>query len=213
MNTLIEPNWHPLIVHFVIAFLITGPLLLIASTMSSGQKRDGLRSAGDWMLALGTVAVIAAIAAGLQAYYSVAHDDQSHAAMTDHRNWAFVTAGLFLIFVVWRYVTRQQAPTKVYAWLLIVPVLLLCITGWKGARLVYHYGLGVSNMPVVTGEGHDHERASGYELGSPENPSDHHSTPTEIGTKKTPINNDDHHTENVLSTEEKPEHDHSTHNH
>ncbi len=54
------------------------------------------------MLALGTVAVIIAVAAGLQAYYSVGHDGPSHVAMTDHRNWAFVTCGAFLVFALVR---------------------------------------------------------------------------------------------------------------
>ena len=67
MEQLIEPNLHPLIVHFVIAFLITGPMLLLASTLSSDARRASLQIAGDWMLALGSVAIIAAVAAGLQA--------------------------------------------------------------------------------------------------------------------------------------------------
>ena len=35
------------------------------------------------------------------AYNSVVHDDIAHAAMTEHRNWALVTASLFVILALW----------------------------------------------------------------------------------------------------------------
>jgi uncharacterized membrane protein len=183
MNELIEPNLHPLIVHFVIAFLITGPLLLFVSTMISESRRASIQLVGDWMLALGAVAVIAAVAAGLQAYYSVGHDAASHAAMTDHRNWAFATSGMFLAFSFWRFISRHQVPSKVFATLILVPVLLLGITGWKGGHLVYHYGLGVAALPAVTGDGHDHDNVKppGHDVpGTVKQDATHHNSESDI---------------------------------
>lgn len=168
MNAIIEPNLHPLIVHFVIAFLMTGPLLLLAVAFASPKAkwRPGALVAGDWMLALGLVASLFAIAAGLQAYYSVAHDGPSHAAMTDHRNWALVTITVFFVVGFLRYRMRGSAPSILLAVALLIPVGLLGVTGWKGGHLVYRYGLGVESLPEVSGQGHDHEHATGQEHGN-----------------------------------------------
>lgn len=161
MSNLIEPNLHPLIVHFAVAFLMAGPVLLFISAMRG--KRSGVKSAGDWMLTLGIVAILAAIGAGLQAYYTVQHDEPSHVAMTDHRNWAIVTAVIFILFGIWRYLRRNHVPSIQFATLLFVPVVLLVITGWKGGHLVYYYGLGVSNLPDVMSDGHAHDHGEKQE--------------------------------------------------
>jgi uncharacterized membrane protein len=223
MDQLIEPNLHPLIVHFVIAFLITGPMLLLASAFSSEARRTGLQIAGDWMLALGTVAVIIAVAAGLQAYYSVAHDGPSHVAMTDHRNWAFVTCGAFLVFALWRFFLRHQAPSRIFVILLLVPVLALGVTGWKGGHLVYHYGIGVASLPAVTGDGHDHDHGDGAPPGHDEPPAgkqgedDHHAVVADSEPRTSQAHEsakgEAAHTEPVPQVEKPPEHDHSTHDH
>lgn len=111
------------------------------------------------MLWLGNMAALAAVLAGLQAYYSVAHDGPSHAAMTDHRNWALVTVAVFLTMSLSRWFGRNKPPTLFLAVALMLPVGLLSVTGWKGAHLVYQYGIGVKSLPAVTGDGHDHEHA------------------------------------------------------
>ncbi|MFZ5616712.1 MAG: DUF2231 domain-containing protein [Pseudomonadota bacterium] len=160
---MIEPNLHPLVVHFVIGFLATAPLFFIASMFSpeGTQLKTSMRIAGDWMLALGIASAAAAVVAGFQAYHSVAHDGPSHAAMTDHRNFALVTTALFAAFGVWRLARRSRAPSMLFAILLLVPAGLLATTAWKGGRLVYHHGLGVASLPNSAGEGHDHEHADG----------------------------------------------------
>lgn len=213
MSALIEPNLHPLVVHFAIAFLITGPLMLLVVALTPADKpwRDGLRSAGDWMFALGVVAALAAIAAGLQAYYTVAHDGPSHAAMTDHRNWAFGTVLAFLVMGGWRYISRADAPSVLFALITLVPVAALGVTGWKGAHLVYGYGLGVASLPEVSGDGHDHDHGD-------TEPHDHDEPLTEEPPKIEPGSESapDMHADHVAEpkpVETPPEHDHSTHEH
>ena len=164
MTALLEPNLHPLIVHFAIALLITGPVFLMIAALRRDSQRDGIQAAGDWMFVLGLVSALAALGAGLQAYYSVTHDGPSHVAMTDHRNWAFMTVTLFVAFGAWRYLTRHQTPPVLFAVLLLIPVIMLGVTGWKGGHLVYSYGLGVSSLPAATGDGHDHEHAEAHAL-------------------------------------------------
>lgn len=162
MDAMIEPNIHPMLVHFAYALTISGALsLFIVSVLPQGGWRDTLKPAGDWMIALGAVSIIATVAAGFQAYYSVAHDGPSHAAMTTHRNWAVPTAGVILLLSVWRWLKRKDRPSVLYSVLLLAAATSLSVTAWWGGKLVYGHGLGVSRMPVVTGEGHDHEHAPG----------------------------------------------------
>ncbi len=162
MPPLIEPNIHPILVHFAYALTTTGALsLFIVSLAPASGWRDTLKIAGDWMLALGALAIIATVAAGFQAYYSVDHDTPSHAAMTTHRNWAVPSAIVLLILAFWRYMKRASRPGVIYSVALLAAAGLLSVTAWWGGRLVYNYGLGVKSLPEVTGEGHDHEHAPG----------------------------------------------------
>ena len=155
---MIEPNIHPVLVHFTYGLLTLSALsLFIVALSPQGAWRDTLRHAGDWMLAFGAIAAIATVAAGFQAYYSVAHDAPSHAAMTTHRNWALPTAATLLVLAVWRFIRRAEKPGLLFALLFIGAAGLLSVTAWWGGRLVYTHGLGVMSMPQVTGDGHDHE--------------------------------------------------------
>lgn len=162
MENLIEPNIHPVLVHFAYALTVTGALsLFVVSLTPSGGWRDTLKHAGDWMIAIGALSIIATAAAGFQAYYSVDHDGPSHAAMTVHRNWAVPTAVVILLLAVWRWAKRAERPSLLFSIPMLAAAASLSVTAWWGGKLVYGHGLGVSRMPVVTGEGHDHEHAPG----------------------------------------------------
>lgn len=159
---MIEPNVHPILVHFAYALSITSLVsYLLAAVSSDGRWRDTLRPAANWMLAFGALAIIATIAAGFQAYYTVAHDGPSHAAMTVHRNWAVPSGAAILLLALWRWRTREKAASPIFLVLLTAAALLLTATAWWGGKIVYGYGLGVKSMPAVTGKGHDHEHAPG----------------------------------------------------
>ena len=161
MTWLIEPNIHPALVHFAYALSVSSAVCYLAvSFSSSGRWQDSLRPAADWMLAFGAIAIVATVAAGFQAYYSVGHDGPSHAAMTTHRNWAVPSAIAIFILAVWRWRARAKAASGLFASLLGLAALSLSVTAWWGGHIVYGYGLGVSSLPAVTGDGHDHEHGS-----------------------------------------------------
>ncbi|RME61878.1 MAG: DUF2231 domain-containing protein [Alphaproteobacteria bacterium] len=159
MQNLIEPNLHPIFVHFVIGLLFTAAVALavVAFTPARGVWRASLQHAGDWMLLVGLVALAAAVAAGFEAYYTVAHDGPSHASMTTHRNWALATGAVFLGLGVWRWMSRGRPPSAVLAVALLVGAGLLTTTAWWGGRLVFHHGLGVASLPAASGPGHHHD--------------------------------------------------------
>ena len=88
----IIPNWHPVFVHFTVAMFSLSTLFYVLShiTANSELQKQWLIVA-KWNLWLGAVISIITVAAGWQAYNSVAHYTPSHLAMTDHRNWAMAT--------------------------------------------------------------------------------------------------------------------------
>ena len=162
MGGFIEPNIHPILVHFTYALGISSALAYAGTlVLPGGRLRDSLRPAADWMLAIAAVAVIATVAAGFQAYYSVAHDGPSHEAMTTHRNWAVPSGLALLALAAWRWVRRASAPGALFALASIVVAGLLTVTAWWGGTIVYKYGLGVQSLPAASGPGHDHDHGDG----------------------------------------------------
>lgn len=172
MLNFIEPNIHPILVHFAYGLTITATLAYLFS-----GKREGLKTAADWMFAFAALAIIGTILAGFQAYYSVGHDGPSHAAMTTHRNWAVPTGIVILLLALWRWNGRAKAPTAIFKAGLTAAALSLSVTAWWGGHIVYNYGLGVKSLPSVTGDGHDHDHGDAAETpaaGAHDNTDGHH---------------------------------------
>lgn len=169
MGGFLEPNIHPVLVHFAYALSLSAlGVYLIGRLLPAGPRRDSTQPAGDWMLAMGAFAIVATIAAGFYAYYTVAHDTPSHEAMTTHRNWAVPSGTAIIILAIWRFVKRGRAPSRVFLGLLTVAALSLSVTAWWGGNVVYKYGIGVQSLPVVTGDGHDHEHNGAADMDMPD---------------------------------------------
>lgn len=184
MENIIEPNVHPILVHFAYALSITAFIsYVLASFAPSAKWRETLRPAADWMLGFGALAIIATIAAGFQAYYTVAHDGPSHAAMTTHRNWAAPSGIAIVLLAFWRWTSRAKPASSMFIALLAAAAVSLSVAAWWGGNIVYGHGLGVSRMPVITGEGHDHEHGPGQGHGdeAPAEPAGDHDDGHEHG--------------------------------
>lgn len=157
MSYLIEPNLHPILVHFAYGLSITSVIAYLGAGFAPNERwRNTLAPAGDWMLAFGVAAILATVAAGFQAYYSVAHDGPSHEAMTTHRNWAVPSSLVILALAAWRWLRKASAPSTLFTIVLLAASIPLTTTAWWGGKLVYGYGLGVASLPSPTGDGHDH---------------------------------------------------------
>jgi len=163
----IIPNWHPLMVHFTVGlFSISALMYFIGSLL----KKPHLLLAARWNLWIGAIMTVGTVLAGLQAYNSVAHDAASHAAMTNHRNWALPTAGTFIALALWALWKQRGAKTvnPVFVGAILLASAMLSITGYKGAELVYRYGIGVMSMPETKGDGghgshsHGEKTTGGY---------------------------------------------------
>jgi uncharacterized membrane protein len=149
----IIPNWHPILVHFTIGLLASSVgFFLLATVLPVSQTlKSNWQVVAHWCLWLGMGITLFTVLAGYVAYNSVAHDTPSHAAMTEHRNWAFVTAAAFLFLTIWSIWLRLKKRIPGY-WFLIFTLIsggLLASTGWHGGEAVYRYGLGVMSLPKV----------------------------------------------------------------
>ncbi|RKZ75514.1 MAG: hypothetical protein DRR19_29285 [Candidatus Parabeggiatoa sp. nov. 1] len=171
----IIPNWHPIFVHFTVALLSTAVgFFLLAWIAGKKPIQKQCLVVAHWNLWLGTgFAVITAIA-GWFAYNSVAHDALSHAAMSEHRNWALGTLALLLPLTLWAWWNHHTGKTIQVPFLVFALVLLglLLSTAWHGGELVYRYGIGVMSLPTSESSGHTHEGTGGHvhssEIKSPE---------------------------------------------
>lgn len=155
----IIPNMHPFLVHFTIGLLITSVALFFAG-MALKAKVAGhrLTIAARWNLWIGTGFAFVTVAAGYQAYNTVAHDDLGHAAMILHLKWAWVALLLFVAAagLAWRDRLRPAGAALPLALMLLLGAAALSVTGYLGAENVYRHGLGVMRLPQIESPDHDH---------------------------------------------------------
>ena len=151
----IIPNWHPVFVHFTVALLSLSVVLHLAARLPlPAGLRAEWRVVAPWMLWLGAMFAIATAVTGWLSYNSVDHDDISHAAMTEHRNWALITLAIFVALALWSWWRRlanressKGAAGAIFLTVLAVGGFLLASTAWRGAELVFRHGLGVMSLP------------------------------------------------------------------
>lgn len=182
------PNWHPVFVHFTVALLSLAVVLHLLTLLPlPAALRTDWKAVARWLLWLGALFAIATALTGWWAYNSVEHDDVSHAAMTEHRNWALLTLGVFVLIAlwsIWAYLKNRQGSkgmvNALFTLVLLAGGFLLSSTAWHGAELVYRYGLGVMSMPNSAKPaegGHAHADGDTHSATPATRPSSHdHST-------------------------------------
>lgn len=159
----IIPNWHPIFVHFSVALFSLATGLFVVSPLVKSPLKEQWQIVARWVLWFGAGFTIFTGLSGFYAYNTVAHDAPSHAAMTDHRNWAIATISLFLMLTLWSVIWIRRC--KSFSILFVIGMVLaggaLASTAWRGGELVYRYGLGVMSLPKAEGEGHAHQHTNG----------------------------------------------------
>ena len=162
---LIQPNIHAVLVHYPIALLTLGVLIEVFGFL---WRRSGVRTAGHWMIVLGTLACIPALTTGLYALRQTAapgvmegpwHEVVAQSQWTpDH--WEVLSSHLSLMvgaaiallvsIIVWLG-SADQARSRIY--LLGMAILLVCVSlmvmgAHEGGELVYKHATAVNLPPT-----------------------------------------------------------------
>lgn len=173
----IIPNWHPIFVHFTIALLLLSVTLYVVTLFVNQPLAGQWLIVARWSLWFGAAISVLTLAAGLHAFNTVSHDDPSHAAMIEHRNWALATLGVFFVLAIWSAlrVRTGREVGKLFIPAMLIGGLLLISTAWHGAELVYRHGLGVMSLPKVSDHSHeeDHNHRESVEDGHHAEHDDH----------------------------------------
>ncbi len=189
----IIPNLHPIFVHFTVALISTAiGFFLLAKLLGNRPFHEQCLILARWNLWIGTVFALITVITGIFAYNSVAHDTPSHAAMTEHRNWAFATFAVLLLTTLWSgWISYANKLIKLPFLLLAVLLFgLLFSTAWHGGELVYRYGLGVMSIPAA--EDHASGHVHSGEMKSSENNSHEHAMKTEPTPDEQKLGDDGH---------------------
>jgi uncharacterized membrane protein len=136
----IIPNWHPVFVHYPIAFATAATFFMgIGLVFKSKLWAAQCVVFSRWML--WAAALFASIAAvfGWFAYNSVDHDDPGHLAMTLHRNWALVSLSVLVLLAAIDLWPKRTVVSPSYGFLilLIAAWLLVISSAWHGGEVVF----------------------------------------------------------------------------
>ena len=150
--SVLSSNIHPMVVHFPIALLTTYFVLDLIGMLT---QRQFLRFVARWMLYLGAVGAITAVATGLIAASTVSHGLKAHEIMETHEKFGLTIAGLSMILAIWRRISGEPLSQMASAFQLILSsILLTCIVFGAdlGGLMVYGHGVGVQSVS----QGNDH---------------------------------------------------------
>jgi uncharacterized membrane protein len=147
MNPL--PTWHPLLVHFPIALVLSATALLLAARLLRSESLAGTAATvGTWNLCLGAVAALFALGSGLGAVLNLDVSAAARAAISVHVKWAMLTTLLLVLLAVWRGAgsASRSRPSWIFLVVLLAASAALSFTGYRGGKNVFEYGVGVRKI-------------------------------------------------------------------
>ena len=149
------PNWHPLVVHFPIALVLSATALLLAARLLRSESVAATAATvGTWNLCLGATAALFALATGLSAVLDLDVSAAARQAISSHLKWAMFTTLLLVLLAVWRGAgsASRSRPSWIFLIVLIAASAALSFTGYRGGKNVYEYGVGVKKIAAQSFE-------------------------------------------------------------
>lgn len=141
-------NYHPLFVHFPIAFWL-GALLFEA--LAVVRSNDDFHRTAARLLYLGTLAGVFAVTTGLLAEEAVPAAGPAHEAMELHEKLMLLTTSLAVGLSMVAFFLRESFTPRLRKFFLLgllVLAGLLTVGADRGALLVFQYGTAV-NWPAA----------------------------------------------------------------
>jgi uncharacterized membrane protein len=141
-------QWHPMVVHFPLALIVTAAATLLLSRTSSGSVGATLAIVGTWNLCLGAVAALFAVGTGMAAAMDLHLTVAAKEAVSIHVKWALFTTVALLLLAVWRGAGSAQnsRPSWLFLLVLFAATAALIETGYRGGQNVYRFGVGVERV-------------------------------------------------------------------
>src|ERR1700733_2485753 len=142
------PGWHPMVVHFPLALVVTAASLLVAARLLRQERHAAiLATVGTWNLCLGAVAALFGLATGLAAVLDLHVGLTARQAISLHVKWAIFTSLALVLLAVWRGagVAHESRPSWLFTVILVAATAALVVTGYRGGENVYAYGIGVNH--------------------------------------------------------------------
>src|SRR5664279_5458800 len=130
---MVDPGWHPMVVHFPLALVITGASCLTASRLlRRADYAATLATVGTWNLCLGAAAAVFALGTGLAATVGLQVDEAAHRAISLHLRWAVSSSLALVLLAVWRGAGNQQSskPSWIFLAVLLAATAALMVTGY-----------------------------------------------------------------------------------
>ena len=137
-------NYHPLIVHFPIAFIYGASLMYFLAWISASER---LQWTALWMLMLGALSAAAALASGFYAAPGLMVSQSVRDQLLQHHKHLMVVASILTgALTVWALASRPMPAKGRYVFLagLLAVVLLIAAGADLGGEMVYGYNAGGS---------------------------------------------------------------------
>jgi uncharacterized membrane protein len=135
-------NYHPLIVHFPIAFIYGASLMYFLAWITASEK---LQWTGLWMLLLGALGAAAALASGFYAAPGLMVSESVRDELLSHHKHLMVAASILTgALTIWALASRPMPRRFRYVFMAgLLAVMLLIASGADlGGEMVYGYNAG-----------------------------------------------------------------------
>jgi uncharacterized membrane protein len=138
-------EFHPRVVHFPIAILLT---YVLFETLGAITKKDFLQKGAHLLLLLGVIAAFVAVQTGERAEMAFDYWNKDASALMEiHEQYANLTIWYFAVLLVGRTVlVFKKKFNKVFSYVFVllafVGAYFVYQTGDHGGRMVYEHGIG-----------------------------------------------------------------------
>lgn len=141
---MLQPPYHPLFVHFPIAFYFLG---LLMTGLYLWRKNGEHERFAYWSFFLSWLAAIVASLVGLVDRGQLAYDDPRNQTLDQHITQAilFIILSGLVVYMRFRWSDVLLGSRRwLYLGLLLLGTAAIVATGWLGGELVYRLQVGVS---------------------------------------------------------------------
>jgi uncharacterized membrane protein len=142
-------RWHPMLVHFPLALILTAAVLLVAAKLLRRDEYSATAATvGTWNLCLGAAVALIALATGLGAILDLDVSVAAHQSISSHAKWAIFTTLACVLLAVWRGAGTElrSRPSWLFLMVLTLAAAALVSTGYRGGQNVYRFGVGVEHV-------------------------------------------------------------------